>query len=73
MLCASGLEFEEKLHMASLEHRNAQRALQSVAGSNQNNSKRFEDAVKRYNKRLSNFANHKRVCTLRRGSLIGPL
>jgi hypothetical protein len=64
MLCASGFEFEEKLRLAAVEQANAQRPLQSVADSNQNNSKRFEDAAKRYNKRLSDFMNHKRVRTL---------
>jgi hypothetical protein len=68
MLCASGFEFEEKLHLARLEHENARRALQPVPGRCENSSKRFEDAVKRYNRRLSDFANHKRVCSLCRGS-----
>ena len=68
MLCASGFEFEEKLHLATLEHEKAQRALQVVSGSSENSSRRFEDAVKRYNKRLSDFVNHKRVCSLCRGS-----
>jgi hypothetical protein len=68
MLCASGLEFEEKLQLARVEHENAQRALQSVSGLHQNSSKRFEDAVKRYNRRLSDFVSHKRVCTLCRES-----
>ena len=64
MLCASGFEFEEKLHLARVEHENAQRALQAVSDVNQNSSKRFEDAVKRYNRGLSDFVNHKRVCSL---------
>ena len=64
MLCASGFEFEEKLHMAKLEQENAQRALRSSSDSNPNGSKRFEDAVKRYQSRLSDFVNHKRVCSL---------
>jgi hypothetical protein len=64
MLCASGFEFEEKLQLARVEHENAQRALQSVADVNQNSSKRFQDAVNRYNRRLSDFVNHKRVCSL---------
>jgi hypothetical protein len=68
MLCASGFEFEEKLHLARVEHENAQRVLQSVSGVNQNSSKRVEDAVKRYNSRLSDFVNHKRVCSLCRES-----
>jgi len=68
MLCASGFEFEEKLNLARVEHENAHRALQSVSVSNQNSSKRFEDAVKRYNRRLSDFVNHKRVCSLCRES-----
>jgi hypothetical protein len=72
MLCASGFEFEEKLRRAAVEQANAQRALQSVSDSNQNNSKRFEDAAKRYNKRLSDFMNHKRVCTLCRGPSLSP-
>jgi hypothetical protein len=66
MLCASGFEFEKKLRLASLEQETAQRALQS--GSSQSNSKRFEAAARRYNKRLSDFTGHKRVCTLCRGS-----
>jgi hypothetical protein len=68
MLCASGFEFEEKLHLAEVEHDHAQRALESVSGTNQNSSKRFEDAARRYNRRLSDFVNHKRVCSLCRES-----
>jgi hypothetical protein len=68
MLCASGFEFEEKLHLARVEHENAQRALHPVSDVNQNSSKRFEDAVKRYDRRLSDFVNHKRVCSLCRES-----
>jgi hypothetical protein len=68
MLCASGFEFEEKLHLALLEHEKAQRALLIVSGSSENSSKRFDDAVKRYNRRLSDLVNHKRVCSLCRGS-----
>jgi hypothetical protein len=68
MLCASGFEFEEKLHLARVEHENAQRVRQSVSSMNQNSSKRFEGAVKRYNSRLSDFVNHKRVCSLCRDS-----
>ena len=68
MLCASGFEFEKKLRQATLERANAQRALQSVSGLGKNNSKRFEDATERYDSRLSDFMNHKRVCTLCRGS-----
>jgi len=64
MLCASGFEFEEKLRLAMAEQENAKRALQSASGLNQNGSKRFEDAAKRYDRRLLEFANHKRVCTL---------
>jgi hypothetical protein len=67
MLCASGFEFEEKLRAAAVEQANAQRALQSVSESNQS-SKRLEDAAKRYNKRLSDYLNHKQVCTLCRES-----
>jgi hypothetical protein len=73
MLCASGFEFEEKLHLARVEHENARRALQSVSGMTQNRSKRFEDAVKRYNRRLSDYVNHKRVCSLCRESLDSSL
>jgi hypothetical protein len=65
MLCASGFEFERKLRLASMEQENAQRALQS--GSSQNGSKRFELAAKRYSRRLSDFLDHKRACTLCRG------
>jgi flagellar biosynthesis chaperone FliJ len=68
MLCASGFEFEEKLQRARAEHENAQRALQSVSVLHQRSSKRFENAVRRYNRRLSDLVNHKRVCTLCRGS-----
>ncbi len=68
MLCASGFEFEEKLHLARVEHENAQRVLQSVSGVNQTSSNRGEDAVKRYNSRLSDFVDHKRVCSLCRES-----
>jgi len=64
MLCASGFEFEEKMRLARAEQENAQRALQSASGLNQNSAKRFEDAAKRYNKRLSDFMNHRRTCTL---------
>jgi hypothetical protein len=76
MLCASGFEFEEKLHLAEVERENAQRIIQSVSDLNQSTSKRFEEAVKRYNKRLSDFVNHKRVCTLCReaqNKVRGPL
>jgi hypothetical protein len=68
MLCASGLEFAEKLRLAELEQANAQRALQSVSGLDQHTSKRFEDAAKRYNRRQSDLMNHKLVCTLCRES-----
>jgi hypothetical protein len=68
MLCASGFEFEKKLQLAGVEHENAQRALQSLSGMNQIGSKRFEDAVKRYDRRLSDFVKHKRVCSLCRES-----
>jgi len=68
MLCASGFEFEEKLHRARVGQETAQRALQSISGSPRNSSKRFEDAIQRYNRRLSDFVNHKRVCTLCRES-----
>ena len=64
MLCASGYEFEEKLHLAMVERENARRAVQAHSGSNENGSRRLEDAVKRYNSRLADFVNHKRVCTL---------
>ena len=69
MLCASGFEFEKKLRLAMAELESAERALQSVSELNENSSKRFENATKRYNKRLSDFMNHKRVCTLCRESL----
>jgi hypothetical protein len=64
MLCASGYEFEEKLHLAMVERENAQRAIESNSDSNGLGSKRLEDAVKRYESRLSDFVNHKQVCTL---------
>jgi hypothetical protein len=70
MLCASGFEFEEKLQRARVEHENAQRALQSVSVFHPSSSKRFENAVRRYNRRLSELMNHKRVCTLCRGSQV---
>jgi hypothetical protein len=68
MLCASGFEFKEKLHLVRLEYENVQRAFQPVSGPNENGSKRLEDAAKRHDKRLSDFVNHKRVCSLCRGS-----
>ena len=68
MLCASGLEFERKLRRATADQANAQRSLQSVPGLGQDSSKRFEDAAERYNRRLSDFMNHKRVCSLCRES-----
>jgi hypothetical protein len=68
MLCASGFEFEEKLRLAMVERVHAQRALESVPALSQNGSKRFEVAAKRYDKRLSDLINHKRVCTLCRES-----
>jgi hypothetical protein len=71
MLCASGFEFEEKLHLAMLEQENARRALQPVSGSSENSAKRLDDAVERYNKRLSDFVNHKRACSLCKESEIG--
>ena len=64
MLCASGYEFEEKLHLALVEQESARRALQTHSDSNGNAAKRVDDAVKRYNSRLADFVNHKRVCTL---------
>lgn len=70
MLCASGLEFEKKLRRATAEQANAERALHSGSNPNGNGSKRLEDAAERYNKRLSDFMNHKRVCSLCRES--GP-
>jgi hypothetical protein len=70
MLCASGFEFEEKLHLARVEHENAQRGLQSVSDVNQKGAKRFKDAAKRYQGRLSDFVNHKRVCSLCKESQI---
>ena len=68
MLCASGLEFERKLRRATAEQANAERSLLSIPGLGQNGSKRFEDAAERYNRRLSDFMNHKRVCSLCRES-----
>jgi hypothetical protein len=70
MLCASGYEFEEKLRTAMVEQENARRALQSHSALNENGSKRLEDAVKRYDGRLADFLNHKRVCTLCKDSKI---
>ena len=64
MLCASGFEFEEKLRLARAEQENARRALQSASGLSQNGSRRFEAAAKCYDKRLSDFMNHRRTCTL---------
>ena len=72
MLCASGFEFEEKLHLARVEHENAQRALQTVSGPIGNSAKRFWDAVKRYNGRLSEFVNHMRVCCAAEGPKSAP-
>jgi hypothetical protein len=68
MLCASGYEFEEKLRLAVMEREKAQRTLQSVSGSHGDECKRVEEAAKRYDKRLSDLVNHKRVCTLCRGA-----
>lgn len=72
MLCASGFELEEKLRLAKVKHENAQRALGSDSEGHQNSSKRFEDAVKRYERRLSDFVNHKQVCLLCRESELRP-
>ena len=72
MLCASGFEFEKKLRLAMKEQERIQRMVQPVSGLRQDDSKRFEDAVKRCNKRLSDLVNHKRVCTLCRESSTGP-
>jgi hypothetical protein len=58
MLCASGFKFEEKLQWARVEHENAQRALQSVSDLHQRRSERFENAVRCYDRRLSDFINH---------------
>ena len=52
MLCASGFEFEEKLHLARLDYENVQRAFQLVSGPSKNGSKRLEDAAKRHDKSL---------------------
>jgi hypothetical protein len=68
MLCASGFEFEEKLRLAMKEQEKAQRALRLVSGLSRDGSKRFEDAAKRYDKRLLDLVNHKQVCTLCRES-----
>jgi hypothetical protein len=68
MLCALGFEFEEKLRLASVEQANAQHRLQSISGSDQNSSKRFEVAVERYNGRLADYTNHRQVCTLCRAT-----
>jgi hypothetical protein len=68
MLCVSGFEFEGKLHLAQLESENVQRAYQPVSGPSENGSKRLEDAAKRHDKRLSDFVNHKRACSLCGGS-----
>lgn len=64
MLCASGFEFEKKLRLAVVEQENARRALESASALNQDRSMRLESAAKRYHQRLSDFVNHKRVCTL---------
>jgi hypothetical protein len=66
MLCASGFEFEKKLRLATVEQENAQRVFQS--GCSPHSSKRFEAAAKRYDRKLSDFMGHKRVCTLCRDS-----
>jgi hypothetical protein len=67
MLCASGFEFEEKLRLAKAEQERAQRALQAASSLDSN---RLESASKRYNRRLSDFVNHKRSCTLCRDPLV---
>jgi hypothetical protein len=64
MLCASGLEFEEKLRQAAEERAKAQRAQERLADSRGNNLKYVEAVAKRYDSSLSAFVNHKRSCTL---------
>jgi hypothetical protein len=64
MLCASGFEFKEKLRLASMEQEAAKRALHAASSPSQNCARRFEDASKRYDQRLSELMNHKQACTL---------
>jgi hypothetical protein len=64
MLCASGLEFEEKLRQAAEERAKAQRAHAAGADLRGNNLKYVETVAKRYDSSLSAFVNHKRSCTL---------
>jgi hypothetical protein len=65
MLCASGFEFQEKLRLAMMEQEAAKRSLSHAAPVPSHHSvKRLEDASRRYDKRLSDFQNHKQVCAL---------
>jgi hypothetical protein len=64
MLCASGLEFEEKLRQAAGERAKVERVQTSGAVLNENNLKYAEAVAKRYDSSLSALANHKRSCTL---------
>jgi hypothetical protein len=68
MLCASGFEFSEKLRLASMEREAAKRALDAVSLTSQNCARRFEDASKRYDRRLSELMSHKQACALCRES-----
>jgi hypothetical protein len=68
MLCASGYEFSEKLRLAMRERELAGRALDAASVPSANNRRRFETAMKRYDKRLSDLTTHKHVCALCRES-----
>jgi hypothetical protein len=64
MLCASGYEFNEKLRLASKDQEAAKRALRRVVVPSPDSARRFEDASRRYDRRLSDFENHKLTCGL---------
>jgi hypothetical protein len=64
MLCASGYEFSEKLRLAMRERELAGRALDASRTPSQNNRRRFEAAMKRYDSRLLDLTSHKKVCAL---------
>jgi hypothetical protein len=64
MLCASGFEFSEKLRLALMEREAAQRSLAVAAVPGFSRARRLEEALERYEKRLSDFMRHKEICAL---------
>jgi hypothetical protein len=64
MLCASGFEFSEKLRLASMEREAAQRSLAVAPVPGFSRARRLEEALERYEKRLSDFMRHKEICAL---------